>query len=352
MVLKLEDVELYFDGFCVLNRMNLSVKAGEFVCVLGPSGCGKTSTLRVCAGLETPKRGRVILDGQVVTDGSDVLAPEKRHIGFLFQDFALFPHLSVFDNVAFGLKGFPKSAVKDRVFKVLKQVQMDKFAQAHPHTLSGGQQQRVALARALAPKPGIMLLDEPFSGLDSGLRAEIRDQTLHVLKSTNVAAIMVTHDPEEAMFMADRIILMNNGSIVQDGTPTELYTQPVDHFAASFFGEINTMKGVVQNSNAQTVLGEIPAPGFRDGDIVDVLVRPEDVKIQCTGDECGCSGGGAEILAARYLGRNSLLHISVADKSGSTTHLHARVEGRMLPQEHENIVAVMDPERAFVFPCG
>ncbi len=351
MTLKLENVELSFDGFCILNRLNLEVETGEFVCLLGPSGCGKTSTLRVCAGLEIPKTGRVIVDGQVMTDGADVLAPEKRNIGFLFQDFALFPHLSVFDNVAFGLKGFPKKSVKDRVFEVLKQVRMDKYAKALPHMLSGGQQQRVALARALAPKPGIILLDEPFSGLDSGLRAEIRDETLHVLKDTNVAAIMVTHDPEEAMFMADRIVLMKNGSIVQDGTPSDLYTQPVDHFAASFFGEVNIIKGIIQNNEANTVLGQVPALGFNEGEKVDVLVRPQNIKIQRVLDEIG-STEKAFIEAARYLGRESLLHIRVQDNEGEITHLHARVEGHLLPKDNESIMATMDPEQAFVFRAG
>jgi len=348
MTLKLENVELSFEGLCVLNSLNLTVETGEFVCLLGPSGCGKTSTLRVCAGLESPKTGRVIIDNKVVTDGADVLAPEKRNVGFLFQDFALFPHLSVFDNVAFGLKGFPKGPVKDRVSEVLRQVRMDKYANALPHMLSGGQQQRVALARALAPKPNIILLDEPFSGLDSGLRAEIRDETLHVLKDTNVAAVMVTHDPEEAMFMADRIVLMKNGAIVQDGTPTELYRNPVDHFAASFFGEVNIIKGVIKDGHAETVLGNVPTDKFKNGDLVDVLVRPENIQIQRVLDNIG-SSEKAHIEAARYLGRDSLLHITVEDRKGEMTHLHARVQGMLLPDDNENVMATMDVASAFVF---
>jgi len=348
MVLKLENVELSFDGFCVLDQLCLDIKEGEFVCLLGPSGCGKTSTLRVCAGLETPVRGRVILDGQVVTDGGDVLPPEKRQIGFLFQDFALFPHLDVYHNVAFGLKDHPKAAIRDRVHEVLKQVQMEKYANALPHTLSGGQQQRIALARALAPKPGIMLLDEPFSGLDSGLRAEIRDETLHVLKSTNVAAVMVTHDPEEAMFMADRIVLMKSGSIVQQGTPTELYTRPVDHFAASFFGEINIINGVVEKGQAKTVVGSVPAPGYKDGEYVDVLIRPQDMKVYLSGEQENTSIS-AHIEAARYLGRDSLLHLCVEDESNHCTHLHARIDGPFCPQKHGNIRVAMNENKAFVF---
>lgn len=348
MVLKLEDVRLSFDGFCVLDNLSLHVDSGEFVCLLGPSGCGKTSTLRVCAGLESPLSGRVILNDSVVTNGPDVVPPEKRKIGFLFQDFALFPHLNIFQNVAFGLKGYKKHDIEERVLEVLKQVRMDKFANALPHTLSGGQQQRVALARALAPKPGIMLLDEPFSGLDSGLRSEIRDETLHVLKSTNVAAVMVTHDPEEAMFMADRIVLMKGGTIVQDGPPNELYTAPKDHFAASFFGEINIMKGKIENNFAKTVLGDIPTTGFKEGEIVDVLVRPENVIIR-TRTDSDVSFHKTHIEAERYLGRDSLLHLCVEDKKGVCTHLHARIDSRKERNQDEEIIATVDPARAFVF---
>ncbi|WP_417797843.1 ABC transporter ATP-binding protein [Terasakiella pusilla] len=348
MTLVLENVELSFDGFCVLNKINLTVETGEFVCLLGPSGCGKTSTLRVCAGLETPKTGRVIVDGRVMTDGHFVLPPEKRKIGFLFQDFALFPHLNVFDNVAFGLKGMAKAKIKERVEEVLKQVQMEKYAPALPHMLSGGQQQRVALARALAPKPDIILLDEPFSGLDSGLRAEIRDETLHVLKTSNVAAVMVTHDPEEAMFMADRIVLMKAGNIVQDGTPVDLYSKPVDHFAASFFGEVNILKGVIKDNKAQTVLGAVDTVGFSDGEKVDVLVRPQNIKLRRLSNDQK-ERANSHIEAARYLGRESLLHIRLEDPSGETTHIHARIDGQMLPREEEIFTAEMDVESALVF---
>lgn len=348
MTLVLENVELSFDGFCVLNKINLTVETGEFVCLLGPSGCGKTSTLRVCAGLETPKTGRVTVDGTVMTDGPFVLPPEKRNIGFLFQDFALFPHLNVFENVAFGLKGRAKADVKARVEEVLKQVQMDKYAHALPHMLSGGQQQRVALARALAPEPDIILLDEPFSGLDSGLRAEIRDETLHVLKSSNVAAVMVTHDPEEAMFMADRIVLMKAGNIVQDGTPVELYSKPVDHFAASFFGEVNILKGVIENNQAHTVLGAVDVTGYSDGEKVDVLVRPQNIRLKKSALE-GTPSPKSFIEAARYLGRESLLHVRLEDTDGQSTHIHARISGHMMPREEDHFTAEMDVESALVF---
>jgi iron(III) transport system ATP-binding protein len=348
MVLKLENIDLSFKGLYVLKNLNLTIKDGEFICLLGPSGCGKTSTLRVCAGLESPDSGRVILNDTIVTDGANVVAPERRKIGFLFQDFALFPHLNIYDNVAFGLKGWSRGEIDLRVKEVLKQVQMDRFAKALPHTLSGGQQQRIALARALAPKPQIILLDEPFSGLDSSLRAQIRDETLHVLKDNNVAAVMVTHDPEEAMFMADRIILMKDGHIVQEGPPTELYQNPINHFAASFFGEVNVIKGVIKANKAHTVLGNVPTSGFTDDTIVDVLVRPENIKIQRILDDIG-SSEKAHIKTARFLGRDSLLHIAIEDTEGTMTHLHARIQGHFLLKDNERVMATMDHKHVFVF---
>lgn len=351
MVLTLENVKLDFDGFCVLDNINITIGSGEFICLLGPSGCGKTSTLRVLAGLETPAEGRVLSGNRIFSDENTYVPPEKRNIGFLFQDFALFPHLNVYDNIAFGLKGLSKSEIKDRVETGLKQVRMEKYIHAMPHQLSGGQQQRIALARALAPKPDVILLDEPFSGLDSGLRADIRDETLHILKNANVAGVMVTHDPEEAMFMADRIILMKDGSIVQDGKPEELYNNPRDHFAASFFGEINTLKGKVRTNQACTPLGNVPVEGFKDGDIVDVLIRPEHIIIT------NPNGGNpvheeGEILATRYLGRDSLLHLCVKDDNNQCVHLHARVPGRFQKNDDKIVLAHMDSAHAHVFyPC-
>jgi iron(III) transport system ATP-binding protein len=352
MTLKLENIRLSFDGFCVLNDINLTVETGEFVCLLGPSGCGKTSTLRICAGLETPASGRVIMDDQVITDGPNVLAPEKRNIGFLFQDFALFPHMNVFDNVAFGLKGESKNFVEERVEEVLKQVRMERYAKALPHTLSGGQQQRIALARALAPNPSIILLDEPFSGLDAGLRAEIRDETMHVLKKNNVAAVMVTHDPEEAMFMANRIVLMKDGSIVQNGAPSELYLNPVDHFAASFFGEVNTVKGHVQNGQAHTLIGSVPANDFKDGEMVDVLVRPENIHVRPQSSEDQQKGLMTTVNAVRYLGRDTLLHLTSENPQNDSVHLHARINAGVDFKCDAAITPYISENKAYVFRAG
>ena len=211
MGLSLERVSHAYGEYEVFSDVSFSVADGEIVCLLGPSGCGKTTLLRLAAGLEKLQTGRVTLSDGVAADRETHVPPELREVGLMFQDFALFPHLSVSDNVAFGLNTLPDVEKRQRVINILMQVNMFEKRADYPHQLSGGQQQRVALARALAPNPAVMLLDEPFSGLDQNLRISLREETLGILKTSNVATLLVTHDPEEAMFMADRILVMGPG---------------------------------------------------------------------------------------------------------------------------------------------
>ncbi len=207
----------------VLDNASLMIPAGEVVCLLGPSGSGKTTLLRLAAGLERLQQGAILIDDEIVANEERHVPPEHRGVGLMFQDYALFPHLSVLDNVTFGLLGQAKDRARRRAMEMLDQVSMTAHAQNHPNMLSGGQQQRVALARALAPEPKLLLLDEPFSGLDTNMRGQIREETLTVLKANGVATVMVTHDPEEAMFMADRIkILGETGRILQSGRPHDI----------------------------------------------------------------------------------------------------------------------------------
>ena len=239
--LTLEHVTHAYRDVVAVEDLGLSVEPEELVCLLGPSGCGKTTALRITAGLEPLQRGRILMDGETVAgDGIDV-PPEDRNVGLVFQDYALFPHLSVSGNVAFGLTRSRAAERRARTREALQQVGMADYSDAYPHRLSGGEQQRVALARALAPDPKIMLLDEPFSGLDLQLRKQVRDETLHVLKKSGAATLMVTHDPEEAMFMADRVALMRAGRLIQVGRPSELYFAPQDAFVAGFFGDVNRL---------------------------------------------------------------------------------------------------------------
>ena len=351
--LSFDHVSHAFGALVAVDDLSLAVEPGELVCLLGPSGCGKTTALRIAAGLERVQQGQIRLDGRVVADPKVAVPTEDRSIGLVFQDYALFPHLSVADNVAFGLRRLSGESRRARVREVLSQVGMVDAAGTFPHTLSGGQQQRVALARALAPKPRVMLLDEPFSGLDSQLRNQIRDQTLHVLKESGAATLMVTHDPEEAMFMADRVALMRAGRLIQVGRPTELYFAPADAFVASFFGEINLLRGTIEHGRVATPFGDLAAHGLADGTAVEVLIRPEALHLsKKTPAMAAGEGKAARVMAARMLGRSSLVHLSVDGANGQDLHLHARIPGRYLPKEDELLAVDLDPSQVFVFPRG
>ncbi len=341
-----------YGGIQAVDGVDVAVAPGEVVCLLGPSGCGKTTILRLAAGLEDIQEGEVALDGQRVAGAGTNLPPEKRGVGLVFQDYALFPHLDVMGNVTFGLTGWPSGDRIARAIEVLDMVGLADLAKAFPHELSGGQQQRVALARALAPKPRVVLLDEPYSGLDARLRDRVRDEVLHILKSSGSACLMVTHDSEEAMFMADRIAVMRGGRIVQQGSPADLYCAPADAFVAAFFGEVNLVEGQVHGNSVDTLAGPVAAVGLTDGAPVSVVIRPEGVRIDpltegFTREPCG------EVEQARLLGRTSLVHLTMRGEGarvGETLHLHARVPGVFLPRPGTRVRVSVDPAQTFVFP--
>lgn len=328
MSLAIENIEHHFGSKTVLHSISLEVNPGEVLCLLGPSGCGKTTLLRLIAGLEETQSGRILLDGRVLADGRRQVLPEQRGIGFVFQDLALFPHLTVLENTMFGLSGIKDRSVRRaKALAALGRVNMQDHAGVYPHELSGGQQQRVALARALAPDPRVMLLDEPFSSLDARLRVQIRDQTLHVLKESGVATVMVTHDPEEAMFMGDRIVLLREGRVMQTGTPVELYSRPSSPFVATFFSEVNTLRGTVCDGHVETALGRIEVGSLQDGARVTLMFRPDAVAVStpCT-PLGGAFGVPAKVLATRLLPGATLVHLQVPGGSeGDDLHLHARV---------------------------
>ena len=350
-VLSLAHITHDFDAVRAVDDVSLEVMAGEVVCLLGPSGCGKSTLLRLAAGLETLQTGVIEIAGHTVARaGQRQTPPEQRNLGLMFQDSALFPHLTVIDNVTFGLDGVPAAQRRERALRMLAKLGLADYADSYPHLLSGGQQQRVALARAMAPEPGLMLLDEPFSALDARLRELTRDDTLHVLKNSGAGTLMVTHDPEEAMFMADRIALMRDGRIIQLGTPLELYCQPVDPFVVRFFGEVNEVRAVVEDGVARCAFGTVPAPDFADGTPVQMLIRPEAVGVRLIA-EVG-EHERSHVVVSRLLGRTSLLHLCVHTDDGSEFHGHSRMPGVFLPMPDQPVAMTLDPSQVFLFPLG
>ncbi|SEQ26314.1 iron(III) transport system ATP-binding protein [Loktanella sp. DSM 29012] len=341
-----------FDRRRVVDDVSLSVMPGQVTCLLGPSGCGKSTTLRIIAGVDRPDAGRIAVDGALICDSTTSVPPEDRSIGLMFQDFALFPHLSVAQNVAFGL-GRGRD-VAPRVAEMLARVDLPDYGNRYPHELSGGEQQRVALARAIAPRPRIMLMDEPFSGLDDRLRDEIRDQTLDVLKAEGTAVLLVTHEPGEAMRMADEIALMRDGRIVQRGAPYNIYNTPVDLAAAAFFSDINVIQGKVRGALTDTPFGQFLTPGLPDGTMVDICIRPQHLKIDFDRAGRGPSPTPMEgspargiVQRARFMGSESLVEFRM-DHDG--TILTAKVPSVFLPKPGTPLWLMLRRDRCFVFP--
>ncbi|XOY55706.1 MAG: ABC transporter ATP-binding protein [Rhodobacterales bacterium] len=342
-----------FVGRRVVDDVSLTVMPGQVTCLLGPSGCGKSTTLRIIAGVDMQDSGTIHVDGQLICDTVDRVPPEGRSIGLMFQDFALFPHLTVAQNVGFGLRGRRDDG---RVTDLLQKVGMLRYLHEYPHQLSGGEQQRVALARALAPKPRIMLMDEPFSGLDDRLRDDIRDETLEILKSEGTAVLLVTHEPNEALRMADEIALMRDGRIVQRGSPYNIYNAPKDLEAAGFFSDINVIKGKVQGALTDTPFGQFLAPGVPDGTEVDIVIRPQHLKIDFDRagrgpnptPQDGTPARGV-VQRARFIGASSLVEFRM-DFDGSI--LRAAVPSVFLPKPGTPLWIMIRRDRCFVFPRG
>ncbi|MEL0435959.1 ABC transporter ATP-binding protein [Phycobacter sp. K97] len=353
--LEIRNIRRFFDGRAVVDDVSLTIQAGQVTCLLGPSGCGKSTTLRMIAGVEMQDEGEIYVDGKLICDTVFRVPPERREIGLMFQDFALFPHLSVADNVAFGLKG-SRDQKRARVEELLAKVSLSKYIDDFPHQLSGGEQQRVALARALAPRPRIMLMDEPFSGLDNRLRDGIRDETLTLLREEDTAVLLVTHEPEEAMRMADEIALMRGGRIVQQGAPYNVYTRPVDKAAVAFFSDVNVLNAQVNGALAKTPFGQFLAPGVPDGTDVEIVFRPQHVRIDF--DRAGkgplptpSDGVPARgvVERARFLGHESLVEFRM-DFDGSL--LKVTVPNVFLPEVGRVLWLTVPRNRCFVFPKG
>ena len=289
MSIRFNDVSHCFDEHRVLREINLEIGTGEIVCVLGPSGSGKSTLLRLIAGLESVQQGSLMLDGVVLADAQHNPPPEQRAVGLVFQDHVLFPHQTVAENVAFGLSGMQSKERDHTIALQLANVGISTLADRYPHTLSGGQQQRVALARALATDPAVLLLDEPFASADAPLRKNLRDDARRRLKAANTTTLMVTHDPAEAMAMADRIAVLVDGEVVQFGTPEELWQRPNHPFVAATIADLQPLKGRIEGTQCVTAFGALPlrllalTADLAEGTSVPIGVRPSSLTVSLEG---------------------------------------------------------------------
>lgn len=315
-VIKLDNVSKIFEEGKVIavNNVTFDVGAGKIFAILGPSGCGKTTILRLIAGFERPDSGCILLNGSTVADKNIWVPPEKRGVGMVFQDYALFPHLTVNENVAFGLKNLTKEQKKSRVAEALDVVGLSHLGNRLPSQLSGGQQQRIALARALAPGPVLLLLDEPLSNLDTDMRILMRAELAKILQRTSTTAILVTHDQEEAFVLADKVAVLNNGKIEQIGTPEEIYHLPVSRFVAKFVGQADFIDGIVAKKGIDTEIGllSINFEGMETGEEIQLMVRPDDIDISVN------TQGQGLITKRQFKGSDSLYEIMLP--SGVSIH--------------------------------
>ena len=313
--LVIEHLRHHYGALPALEDVSLTVAPGEILCLLGASGCGKSTLLRMIAGVEQPDQGRILLDGREVCGASSFVPPEQRGVGLVFQDYALFPHLSVVENVMFGLRHLPKAHARALAIRALTRVSLARYADDYPHRLSGGEQQRVALARALAPRPSVILMDEPFSNLDQRLRETIREQTIALLRDEGISAVVVTHDPEEAMQIADSIALMQAGRIVQTGTPEQLYNHPASLFVARFFCDVNEIEAECRNGQIDCPLGCFNAPpALADGACM-LCIRPQDITLDP-------DGVPVEFVSRQFLGHDDRLRLRLPHTG---QFIHARL---------------------------
>ncbi|MFB6132864.1 MAG: ABC transporter ATP-binding protein [Halanaeroarchaeum sp.] len=320
-ILRVDGVTKDFGTETAVEDLSFTVRDGELLTLLGPSGCGKTTTLRLLAGLESPTTGTISIDGEVVATAGEATPPEERSIGMVFQEFALFPHLTVAENVSFGLVDADEEEKARRVAELLDLVGMAGMSDRAPDQLSGGQRQRVALARSLAPEPDILLLDEPFSNLDVRLRVEMREEVRRIIKESGVTAVSVTHDQEEALTISDRVGVMHDGTLEQIGDPGAVFQQPASRFVASFLGQAGFLEGTVETDAVATTIGPVDRAyldGLTDdylGATVEVLVRPDDLQVRAVGE-----GATGEIVRRQYRGPSFIYHVRL--DNGDEVRIH------------------------------
>lgn len=339
-LLSVHGVSRRFGDVAALENISLSIRSGEVLCLVGQSGCGKSSLLRIIAGVDEPDEGRIILDGAEIAGPGSHVEPEARRIGLIFQDYALFPHLDVRDNIQFGLRKLSRADAFARGDEMIERFDLQNLTHRFPHMLSGGEHQRVALARALAPAPHVLLMDEPFSNLDRKLRDGVRDETLTLLRSLGTTVVMVTHDPEEALSAGDRIALMRAGRLVQTGSGRDLYEYPACAYVAEFFCNFNKIAGFCRNGFIETPLGRFPAPGRTDGSKSALYIRPQSLRI------AEKEGVAARIVDRVLLGEIEQIKIAIPEISHP---LRLRSTERHELSSGDAVFVSVDPKGTFVF---
>ncbi|MGB1360537.1 MAG: ABC transporter ATP-binding protein [Alphaproteobacteria bacterium] len=340
-ILEISNLFYFYEkgGKNIFDDFNFSIGEGDIVSLLGESGSGKTTLLRLISGTETPNTGEIKIHSKLASGANKIIIPpENRNVSVMFQEFALFPHLTVCQNVAFCLINESKESKEKIVEKTLKLVGMSDYKDKYPYELSGGQQQRVSLARAIAPNPKLILMDEPFSHLDAKLRDKLRDETLHIIKQIGCSALIVTHCPQEAMFMSDKIVLINNGKVLQHGSPKDLYFNPKNEFISNFFGEVNVIPAKIKNNVAITDIGEFKT-NLSDTDNAKVIIRSEAIKLSKK------TNTKNKIQQIKNLGAMDLIHIDCPND----IHLHCRIDNMHDFKEGESVDISYNQKLVFVF---
>ena len=331
----------------ILKDINLTIPSKKVVCLVGPSGSGKTSLLRVLAGLDKFQSGRIFFNKILYAKSNYEIPAEKRNFGFVFQESNLFPHLNVFKNVSFGIKDKNFKSTQKKTFNILSKVGLPHFANVYPEKLSSGQKQLVSLARSLITNPKLLLMDEPFSNLDQRLKNKIRDITLHLLQKTSTTALIVTHDPEEAIFMGDYIAVMNQGRIIQFSNPHDIYNKPETPFVARFFGETISLRSKIKKGKVATIFGEIEVPKFRENSNVEIIFRSESFDIKRNKNKKNNLIKG-KIMAIKEIGQNTMLHLDVRNKNFSK-HIHIKISGKFFPPKNKICYISINKKYTFIF---
>ena len=347
MILDVKQLSHSFGEKEALTNLNFSIENNSIISVLGPSGCGKTTLIRLIAGLEQIQKGEIFLEKSLVANKNLNVPPEKRPISYVFQDFALFPHMTVLENVSFAAGA--KSNKKQLIDQVIHLAKVENFLEKYPHSLSGGEQQRVALARSIAVQPKLLLLDEPFSDLDINLKREIIDDTLHLINSLESSAIVVTHNAEEAMFLSDAILVMEKGKLIQIGTPHDIYFKPSNLYVASLFGETNIFQSKIEDNTCLTPLGRIKTSNLSNNQDVDVVIRPEAIKLNLEKSPLLNPNSGV-VVDSKFLGNSAIIHMTVNDEKNNKHHIHSKVMGNFLPPAASSVSVTLDEDHVFIFP--